>query len=103
MPEESFDKKRMTLLETVSIVSARDRRPYVQLRRNGQTIAQMDLETARLFALTILEAAEAGEQDALLWDHLEKMDLAGEAIGNFIADIREKRTELRRTRYGLIQ
>ncbi len=102
MPE-SFDKKSLATLEAVSIVAASDQKPYVQLKHNGKTLTQLDSNTARQFAMILLEAAEAAEQDALLWKKLDQMEIANEVIGNFIADLREKRVAFRREQYGIIQ
>lgn len=42
--------------------------PFVQLLKNAEIIGQMTPQEARDHAQAVIEAAEASEQDAFLWD-----------------------------------
>lgn len=57
----------MTCLELQSGVSA-SHEPFVQLLVDGAVVTQMDPGQAREFARNLLEAAEAAEQDAFIYD-----------------------------------
>jgi len=70
------------------------REPFVQLVANGEIVCQMRPAEARAFARTLLEAAEATEQDAFIYDWVINHVAAGEAqaIG-LIVDFRRYRAE----------
>jgi len=68
--------------------------PFVQLLRGDQIIGQMDPEQARDHARAILEAAEAAEQDAFIFQWVQERVGAGpqQAMG-LIVEFRQYRAE----------
>lgn len=68
--------------------------PFVQLLRNEEIIGQMTPEQARAHAQATLEAAEASEQDAFLWDFAKsKIGMETEAAFKIITAFRAYRAE----------
>ncbi len=75
-----------------SVVSARDYRPFVQLKW-GKEGCQMTPDEARAHAYAILDAANAAETDAIMVGFLrEKVGLKeGADIGVILKDFRDLR------------
>lgn len=68
--------------------------PFVQLLRGGKVIGQMSPEQARDHAHAILEAAEAAEQDAFIYDWvLNKVGGGPAQAGGLLVDFRKYRAE----------
>ena len=68
--------------------------PFVQLLLDREIIAQLTPELARQHAQQIVEAAEAAEQDAFLFDWVMRKVGAGPAqAAGMIADFRRYRAE----------
>lgn len=68
--------------------------PFVQLLKNTDIIGQMSPEQAREHAQATLEAAEASEQDAFLWDFTRnKMELEEGQAFMILQEFRKYREE----------
>ena len=68
--------------------------PFVQLLKNDQIIGQMTPEEARQHAHQVLEAAEASEQDAFLFNFArDEMKLEDMDAMRIIVGIRHHRAE----------
>ena len=75
--------------------------PFVQLIRGTTVIAQMDVEQARDHGRAIIEAAEAAETDAFIYDWVVKRVGAGkEQAAGLLVDFRKYRTEVTGKRHG---
>lgn len=75
-------------LRAESIVSGRDREPYVCISFAGERI-QMSPEDARQHAHQVMIAADAAESDAFLVKFLQdRLGLNAELIGNILVDFR---------------
>lgn len=85
-------KTGMTL-EAVSIVSGRDHRPYVQLRKDGEIFTQMSPGEARQYAMQIIEAAEAAQGDAFIVGFIQqRTGVEWEKATRVLVDYRDFRT-----------
>lgn len=72
--------------------------PFVQFRcsddKGNVMTATMPVPDARQHALGMLEAAEAAEQDHMLWRFFtEKMEIPEQVLGQLIGDLRIYRIE----------
>ena|ERR1700688_1875457 len=68
--------------------------PFVQLIRGTKVIAQMDPEQAREHGQAMVEAAEAAEQDAFIFDWvLNRVGGGQEQAAGLLADFRRYRGE----------
>lgn len=68
--------------------------PFVQLIRGTQVIAQMDPQQARDHGQAILEAAEAAEQDAFIFDWVVNRVGSGvDQAAGLLQDFRQYRRE----------
>ena len=66
--------------------------PFVQLLRGTEIVCQMEPEQARDHARAILEAAEAAEQDAFIWDWvIHQVGCGPNQAAGLIADFRRYR------------
>jgi hypothetical protein len=76
-------------------------KPFVQLIRGQQVISQMDVQQARDHGQAIIEAAEAAETDAFIYDWILKRVGAGQeqAVG-LLVDFRRYRAETTGKRHG---
>ena len=73
------------------IVSARDKRPYIQLSNADRMIAQLSMAQARQIAHDILVMASRTEADAMLLEFFDKQefpDSAGAAVMVAFRDFR---------------
>ncbi len=70
----------MSVLYATSLISNKTGDPRVDLHHDDHRFAQVSSEEARAWALNILEAAEAADQDAFLVAfHREELDFPIEA------------------------
>src|SRR3954471_22636086 len=76
------------------IVSARDRKPYIQLSNEKGMIAQLSMGEARQVAQDILVMCSRTEADALIIRFFEKRDLPENAAAMIMQDFRDFRAEL---------
>lgn len=76
-----------------SMVSARDRKGYVELRW-GPMHAQIEPETARELALSILAGAESAEQDAGLMAFCKSAGMRDGAAAGILNAVRQQRNGL---------
>jgi hypothetical protein len=68
--------------------------PFVQLLRGNTVIGQMSAEEARDHARTILEAAEAAEQDSFMWDWvINRVGTGEQQAAGLLVDFRKFRRE----------
>jgi len=68
--------------------------PFVQLIRGDKVIAQMSPEQARDHGHAIIEAAEAAEQDAFIYDWvLNRVGSGQEQAAGLLVDFRKYRSE----------
>lgn len=68
--------------------------PFIQLLRGTAVIAQMDPEQARDHARAILEAAEASEQDAFIFDWvMNRVGSGQQQAAGLLQDFRQYRRE----------
>lgn len=68
--------------------------PFVQLIRGDKVIAQMSPEQARDHGHAIIEAAEASEQDAFIYDWVQTaLELPAVAAGRMLIAFREYRAQ----------
>jgi len=75
--------------------------PFVQLIFGNRVIAQMDVEQAREHGRTIVEAAEAAETDAFIFDWvINRVGAEPENAGAMLVDFRKYRTERTGKRHG---
>jgi hypothetical protein len=75
--------------------------PFIQLTLDGRMIAQMNPEQVRDFALGLIEAAEAAEQDAFILDFMQKtVGLDLNRAGQVLLDFRRYREESTKKRGG---
>lgn len=71
-----------------------DGEPFVQLLQDMTVIGQMSPQQAREHGQAIIEAAEAAEQDAFLWDWVINKTGSGKVqAAGLIADFRKYREE----------
>ncbi len=71
----------MSVLFAESSVSRTTGEPRVQLSHDGRQFAQVSPDEARAWALNVLEAAEAAEQDAFLVAfHRDRFDLIADSM-----------------------
>lgn len=77
-----------------SIVSARDKQPYIQLANEKGMLTQMSMAEARMVALDILQLAARAEADAMLLKFFEIEQLP-EGVGvAMMANFRDFRAQL---------
>ena len=75
--------------------------PFIQLIKGTEIIAQMNLDEAREHALAVLEAAEASEQDAFIYDWVKnKVGCGPEQAAGLLGDFRRYRMERTGKRSG---
>ncbi len=75
--------------------------PFVQLIRGTQIIAQMDVEQARDHGRAIIEAAEAAETDAFIFDWVvNRVGSGREQAAGLLVDFRKYRAEVTGKRHG---
>jgi hypothetical protein len=75
--------------------------PFVQLIHGDKVIAQMDVEQARDHGRTIIEAAEAAETDAFIFDWVcNKVGSGPEQAMGLLVDFRKYRSEVTGKRHG---
>jgi hypothetical protein len=88
-------KKRINEFSVTSMLSHRDRKPYVTIHFNGEA-AQVPPETARELGLNLIAAAEAATGDFILWQFLEEQvgELTEQQIGGMLIKFREMRDKL---------
>ena len=67
MPKKSPDEEKNSIIWHQSGINPKGE-PFVQLLRNQEIVGQFTPELAREHAQQTLEAAEAAEQDAFMWD-----------------------------------
>ncbi len=76
-----------------SIVSGADGRPYVTLEWGTQS-GQLTPNEARMHAMSLMEATDAAESDALIVKFLrEKVGASDSAVVGVLSEFREYRTQ----------
>jgi hypothetical protein len=73
-----------------SIVSGRDREPYVRLQFKKELI-QLSAEDARQHACQVMTVAAAAESDAFLFHYLESLGIDDHISGNVLVEFRNFR------------
>jgi hypothetical protein len=74
------------------IVSARDKKPYVQIMFEGKMV-QLSMTDTRQFATDLMQSAGRAEADAILFRFFEKLEMK-DALGFLMQEFRDFRHEL---------
>jgi hypothetical protein len=85
-----WEKPKGGMLQVKSIVSAKDRQPYVCLTFGSQYI-QMPAEDARQHAFQVMGAAAAAETDAFLFFYFQNLDFTESEVSDALVQFRRFR------------
>lgn len=88
-------KRESSSVSFESMVSSRNREPYVRMAVNGdlENAIQLNVVAARQISAQLIEAASAAEADALVFRFFSSRELPDEAIAMLIYDFRRYRIE----------
>jgi hypothetical protein len=76
------------------IVSARDKRPYVQISTEEGMVAQLSMAQARNVAIDMLQMCARTEADAMLRKFFDRNDFPQSACDAMLIDFRDFRAQL---------